>query len=302
MVGIDAERGNTMIEFLTSNLALSSAIALSAGWGGATLFHQLKTKHAAVSVDETVEHLGEGYYRSSIDGKQLSGNPALVRLNGYDNEEQFLASVGDISKEWYVDPNRRGEFQRLLAEHGQVTEFVSEIYRHKTRERIWISENARIVHDAFGRPSHYEGTIRECTDTMRRLELEERHARLEQYLPGVLMQLDWDPETRMFTMPFATANFERLFKVKAEQLRDDATVLYDYLHPDDVEAYKQTSRAAAREMTVWDLVFRVIRPDGSEVTVQMWAMPERKEDGCFTWHGFLMDVTERERVAKQAHH
>ena len=40
-----------------------------------------------------------GAYRSSIDGRQLRANPALVRLNGYDSEPQMLAAVNDIAQE-----------------------------------------------------------------------------------------------------------------------------------------------------------------------------------------------------------
>jgi PAS domain S-box-containing protein len=109
------------------------------------------------------ENAVDGIYRSSLDGKQLRANPALVRLNGYDTEEEMLRSVNDIGSEWYVEPGRRDEFRRLLDADGKVEGFVSEIYRHKTRERIWISENARLVRDARGRALFYEGTIRDIT-------------------------------------------------------------------------------------------------------------------------------------------
>jgi len=112
---------------------------------------------------EIWENAAEGIYRSSPEGKQLRANPALVRLNGYDTEAKLLAGVDDIARESYVDPARRDEFKRLLREHGRIHNFESEIYRHKTRERIWISENAWEVRDAQGRLLYYEGTVRDIT-------------------------------------------------------------------------------------------------------------------------------------------
>ena len=106
----------------------------------------------------------DGIYRSSPAGRQLRANPALVRLNGYTSEEEMLRSVNDIAAEWYVEPGRRAEFMRLLNEEGQVENFESEIYRHKTRERIWVSESARLVRDGSGRPLFYEGTVRDITE------------------------------------------------------------------------------------------------------------------------------------------
>ena len=46
---------------------------------------------------------------------------------------------------------------------GQVTDFVSEVYRHKTRERIWIRENAHLVRADDGTPLYYEGTVEDIT-------------------------------------------------------------------------------------------------------------------------------------------
>jgi PAS domain S-box-containing protein len=121
------------------------------------------------------ENINEAVYRSSIDGRHVSANPAMVRMNGYETEADMLAAIGDIASECYVDPGRRDEFARLLHEHGRLENFVSEVYRHKTRERIWISENARLVRDRItGAPLYYEGTLRDVTETMRRLQLEQR--------------------------------------------------------------------------------------------------------------------------------
>ncbi len=109
------------------------------------------------------ENAAIGIYRSSPDGRQLRANAALVDLNGYASEAEMLASVGDIGREWYVDPERRAEFQRRLERDGFVINMESEIYRHKSRERIWIAEAAWLVRDALGRVKYYEGTVEEIT-------------------------------------------------------------------------------------------------------------------------------------------
>ncbi|MDQ3399015.1 MAG: diguanylate cyclase, partial [Deinococcota bacterium] len=129
------------------------------------------------------ENAAEGIYRSSLDGRQLRANPALVALNGYKTEEEMLAAVGDIGTEWYVEPGRRLEFRRLLDEHGRVSDFESEVYRHKSRERIWISENAWLVRDEKGRALYYEGTVRDITQRKRQ---EERIRRLAEFHIGLM--------------------------------------------------------------------------------------------------------------------
>jgi diguanylate cyclase (GGDEF)-like protein/PAS domain S-box-containing protein len=112
------------------------------------------------------ENAVTGIYRSTPDGRQLRANPALVRLNGYSTEAEMLAAVNDIGREWYVDLQRRDQFKRAIERDGRVDDFVSEIYRHRTRERLWISETAWRVCDSEGRTLYYEGTVIDCTARM----------------------------------------------------------------------------------------------------------------------------------------
>lgn len=116
-----------------------------------------------------------GIYRSSLAGRLLRANRALAALNGYTTEEEMVAAIGDIGSEWYVEPSRRLDFQHILEDQGSVSNFESEIYRHKTRERIWIAESAILVRDEQGQPLYYQGTVQDITKLK---EVEEEQARL----------------------------------------------------------------------------------------------------------------------------
>ena len=128
-----------------------------------------------------------GIYRSSLEGRQLRANPALVRLNGYESEAEMLANVNDIAAEWYVNPARRDEFSHSLAEQGSVAYFESEIYRHKSRERIWISETAILVRDSEGRPLYYQGTVE---DISKRKQIEQEQEYLMRQLAQAVRMKD----------------------------------------------------------------------------------------------------------------
>lgn len=104
-----------------------------------------------------------GAYRSSPSGRQLRANAALVALNGYTSEAEMLAAVDDIATEWYCDPARRAEFIQTLFAERRVVNFVSQVYRHRTRERIWVREHAHLVCDLQGQPLYFEGTVQDIT-------------------------------------------------------------------------------------------------------------------------------------------
>ena len=97
-------------------------------------------RERALSFSDLYNNINEGVFRSTLDGHMISANPALVRLNGFASEAEMLNEVNDIAGQWYVDPNRRAELHQMLLEKGEVLRVTSEVYRYKTRERIWIEE------------------------------------------------------------------------------------------------------------------------------------------------------------------
>jgi diguanylate cyclase (GGDEF)-like protein/PAS domain S-box-containing protein len=105
----------------------------------------------------------EGIYQTSLDGYYLNFNPALARIYGYESVEALAQGISDIQKQLYVDPGKRAEFVSLMHECGVVQNFEAQVYR-KNGDIIWISENARAVHDSKGQLLFYEGTVEDITD------------------------------------------------------------------------------------------------------------------------------------------
>jgi diguanylate cyclase (GGDEF)-like protein/PAS domain S-box-containing protein len=116
------------------------------------------------------ENAAIGIYRVSVDGRQIRANPALARLNGYESEAELVAAVNAGGRTWYVDPATLAEYRRRMHADGRVTDLVCEVYRHRTRERIWVSETAWAIRDAAGEIVGYEGSVIEATERRRHEE------------------------------------------------------------------------------------------------------------------------------------
>jgi sigma-B regulation protein RsbU (phosphoserine phosphatase) len=108
------------------------------------------------------DHLVEGIFQTSPDGRYLMANAALARIYGYASPEELKAAVTDIGRRLYVQPGRREEFKRIMEELDTITGFESQIFR-KDGSIIWISENCRAVRDARGNLLYYEGTVEDIT-------------------------------------------------------------------------------------------------------------------------------------------
>ena len=241
-----------------------------------------------------IDDLAIGIYRTSPEGRQLSANKALVALNGYASEAEMLAAVSDIGGEWYVDPSRRDEFRRILQQDGYVDDFVSEIYRHKTRERIWIRESARVVRKRNdGEPLYYEGSVQEVTETVKRLQLEQQFQKLTSQLPGGLFQVITrkDGRNQILYLSPGVADLTGISVHEHIQRADTITAL---VVPEQREAYLETRRRAVETQEPWEHEFQIRRPDGEERWLRVSARVERV-DGDTIWHGYLSDISVRKR-------
>ena len=120
------------------------------------------------------DHLVEGVFRTTPEGRYMLANVALARIYGYDSPVELVASIQDIGKRLYVEPGRREEFIRLMQKHDTLSGFESLVYR-KDGIVIWISENCRAVRNARGRLLYYEGTVEDITQR-RQMEQELRNS------------------------------------------------------------------------------------------------------------------------------
>jgi len=249
------------------------------------------------------EFLPIGAYRSTPDGRMLRSNPALVRLNGCDSEAEHHALVQDIASQWYVDPDRRAEFKRLLERDGRVVGFISEIHRQKTRERIWIRENAHVLRRPDGGVHCYEGTVEEITaevQAQRSLaDSREELARLVDLLPGVTYKTHWQPDGRSYVVTFASAKLRELFGIDPQDMLFKPDPLAGLLHPDDWPWVRAAFGAAVAVERTLDLEFRAVLSQGRERWVRMTSAPAPPEDGCKVRVGMLFDITDK-RLAEQA--
>ncbi len=126
------------------------------------------------------ENAIEGICQSTPDGRFISLNPALARMFGYDSPEDVLASITDISKQLYVDPDDRKAFQRILEEQGRVAGFEVQM-RRKDGEIIWAGLSTRAVRGADGSLLYFEGMHVDIT--RRKLAEEMLHGALCRRIP-----------------------------------------------------------------------------------------------------------------------
>ena len=142
--------------FLTARRTMTNMdVQLKAEWSERALRMELTEDDRYRSV---FENALEGIFQMTPDGRYLGANPALARIFGFDSSEELQERLSAPGTNFYVKPERRREFHRLMSEAGVVSGLESEVYR-RDGSTIWISENAVSVRDERGRVICYEGFV-----------------------------------------------------------------------------------------------------------------------------------------------
>ncbi len=238
------------------------------------------------------ENAIEGIFQTTPGGQYLNVNPALAEMYGYDSVQDLVAGLTKIENQLYVDPNRRNDFIQVMAEHGSVRGFESEIYR-KDRSTMWISENARAVKDASGNIIYYEGMVEDITERKR---LEGELHRSEQSLSALINNINdsiWSIDTEYRLLTF-NAVFAQHFEEQYHTHIKVGDVILDHLpaewHAEDIALY---DRALAGEKFV---VERRYQYADDERYYEISYNPIRTNDQISGVTVFSKDITERQRA------
>ncbi len=112
------------------------------------------------------EQIPIGIYETTAEGRFVSVNPSLVRLLGYQSEQDLLAmpDVGAL----YARPDLRDQFKAALDSTESIVDFET-IARTRDGRELVVLETAYAVRDDTGAIRSYQGTVTDLTDR-RRLE------------------------------------------------------------------------------------------------------------------------------------
>ena len=152
-----------------------------------------------------------------------------------------------------------------------------------------------IVSDAFSgsfQQTHIKESI-EWQVTLGTLnkKTQENLDKLTSQLPGALYQLKLFPDGRL-CFPYISNGMNDVFEIMPHQVLTDASAVFNLLHPDDYDMVLKSIHKSAEKLEIWKVEYRVNLPKKGLRWHSGIANPERLDDGCTIWHGFISDITE----------
>lgn len=113
--------------------------------------------------------------------------------------------------------------------------------------------------------------------------------------PGLIYSFQLKPDGTM-SFPYASNAMEDVFGYGHEYINKDIRTLLSFTVLEDQELFIERMKESAIKLTPWNLEFRYNHPEKGLIWVEGNSIPTREPDGTVTWHGVIMDVTERKII------
>jgi PAS domain S-box-containing protein len=276
------------------------------------LFHNLKQREQELKLSETrfrymyeekniiLENSGVGI--TFVQDRRVKWiNATFGAIFGY-----TCAEVMDVDTCIFYPSHR--EYEEFGAAAYPVlaggNSFTRELQmRHRDGHRFYARFSGQAVNPAD--PS--VGSIWVISDITAQKELEEKLQKshdllttLSRQIPGMIYQFQLFPDGRS-RMPYASEAIRDIYEVSPEEVCDDASQVFAYLHPDDFQPLVATIHDSARTLLPWEREYRVILPHQGLRWRYCSARPENLPDGSVLWHGFINDITAQKNLEAELH-
>ena len=260
------------------------------------LIQELGAELAEEKYRSIFEHVQEGIFQTTAEGRFISANPMLATIYGYQTPEELTASMNDISSELYVDPERRAQFIQRMQESDTIQNFQSQVRRHDGN-LIWISENVRAVRNNDGELLYYEGTVVDITE-QKETELALRDSELLYHslvesIPQNIVRKDLNGQFTFANQKFCSTMDLSLEEIIGKTDHDlSPNALADKYRRDDQYIIETGKSFATTE--------EHSSPDGSKIIIDVVKTPLLGSDGNITGIQVMFwDVTERHQMEEE---
>jgi diguanylate cyclase (GGDEF)-like protein/PAS domain S-box-containing protein len=257
---------------------------------------QLNRQQIAMIAD-LLERSSQPFVIGYTDGRLYMANTAYSILTGYSKVElKDINSARVITApEWQEIEEKKLEMLTLT---GQPVRYEKENIR-KDGSRVPVEVLVHLLRDNRGQPQFYYAFITDITDRKQAEAALTEKNRLAQQIsmiagtaPGALFSYRLRADGTS-SFPYVSSAWEELYGLKQKDVLEDASMIFNFIHPADVPHVRETIKDSAETMNDWKAEFRISNPDTGEIWVEGRSTPVLEPDGSILWHGFITDITHR---------
>jgi diguanylate cyclase (GGDEF)-like protein/PAS domain S-box-containing protein len=234
-----------------------------------------------------------GIMVTDINNNIININKKFTEITGYTPYE-IIGKTPKILRSNFHDKHFYETMWNNINESGI---WAGEIYNLRKNGEIY-PEHLTItsIKDNAGNITNYVGTITDITEYKQLENMNKKSLELikkvASQVPGVVYQYRLTKDGAS-SFPFASDGIRQIYRLSPEEVINDASKVFDIIHPDDLLSVKESILKSAKELSLWSHEYRVRFEDNTIRWLLGNSMPELEEDGSILWHGFITDITDR---------
>lgn len=235
----------------------------------------------------------DGVFIMDFEGNLQECNHMAAKMLGYTLEEMSSLSVYDWDAK--IPQNELPDLMRSIS---SIEPIHFETLHRRKDGRLYNAAVTAIKIIVDDKELLY-ASARDVTEQKETehslLDLNQKLSSLAQNVPGVVYTYQYFPDGRN-CFPYASEHIYDIYGVTPAQVRDDASIVFSLIHPDDIPHVVNSITVSFEQLTLWEDEYRVLHPDKGIIWVKGVAKPVPQEDGSVLWYGYIFDVTERKRA------
>ncbi|MGV8898006.1 MAG: PAS domain S-box protein [Burkholderiaceae bacterium] len=233
---------------------------------------------------------------TDLEGSIQYVNPCFSKVTGYSPSEVIgknprILQSGQTSEEIYLEM-----WSKLSGGEAWRGELLN---KRRNGELYWEEINVAPVKNTVGTVTHYVAVKTDITERVllaaAREDALSTLQKIASRVPGLIYQYRLRPDGSGY-FPFASEAMWEIYRLSPEDVRADASQVFDRIHPDDYDACIASILKSAQDLTPWHFEYRVRFDDGTVRWLLGNALPAREADGATLWHGFITDITQRKQA------
>lgn len=255
-------------------------------------------EHALRFYKDIVDSVVSGVVVIDRQGRIVELNPAMQRIFGYAPEELLGANISLLMPESYS--GNHDNYLRRYAETGKnrIIGRSLEMPARRKDGSVFPLE-ITVTEIRVGDDPHFVGVLRDITERKEVEKALEKERGLLREAQEIARLGNWEIAGKDGSIYWSPVVYE-IFGQDPAVFRPTIANFYATVHPDDLDALQQHI-ARARETGTYDMVHRIVRPDGEVRHVHERARFEPAADGTTRFAvGIVQDVTDMVRAKEQA--
>ncbi len=156
---------------------------------------------------------------------------------------------------------------------------------------------AQALGDLRWKNQELERTIEQMTQARQDLRAsEDRFREMAENVPGVMFRLVERKDGQRF-YEYVSPSAAEFCGVAPERIRQDWRAMN--LHPDDIENFQRSIRAAHESGSEWSFEGRVVAPDGNQRWWKSVSKPVVRDDAQTVYNGVMIDITNEKEMEEE---